>query len=200
MANNTISQAQLHQNYIRLAKVLHPDHNLSDPGADKKFQELQEQYEKAQKLLGIKTQYQSSVSISLKEAITGCERFFITDNNQKFVLNIPAGVKNKQTILYRGFAIKSTKNVTLNIKVTIDIPAKYTIVGERLILREFVPFWKLIFGGNYEITGPDHKKIPVIIPKKTKSNKMFLVKNAGLWNRTENKREPLYIQFFGSII
>jgi hypothetical protein len=72
-ANTSITTEQLHRNYIKLAKIIHPDHNPNDSYADLKFQELQEQYEKAQKLLNIKTQYQASISISLKESILGTE-------------------------------------------------------------------------------------------------------------------------------
>jgi DnaJ-class molecular chaperone len=200
LSNQNISAEHLHQNYIKLAKVLHPDVNPDDPDADKKFQELQEQYQKAQKLLEAKTQYQASISITLSEAITGTERFFVSDENQRFMLNIPAGVKNKQTVLYRGLAISSIKDAVLHIRVYIDIPTKFKIIGDNLILNEGVPFWKLIFGGKHEITGPDGRKIPVTIPRKTKNGKMFRVQNAGLWNRNEKKRDALYIQFFGSAI
>jgi DnaJ-class molecular chaperone len=200
MANEHISSTELRNNYIRLAKVLHPDKNTSDPKADKKFQELQEQYERAQKLLGMKNQYQASATITLHEAISGTERFFVTDENQRFMLTIPAGVKNKQVIIYRGVTVNSSRDSVLQIKVYITTPTKFSIIGENLILKESIPFWKLFFGGSYQITGPDGSKIPVNIPRKTKNGKMFRVKNAGLWNRTEKKREPLYIQFFGSIV
>lgn len=200
MVTKTTSSEQLHKNYIRLAKVLHPDHNSGNPDSDKKFQELQEQYEKAQKLLGMKTQYQASTNISLQESITGTERFFVTDDNQRFLLTIPAGVKQRQTMLYRGLLLNSVKDSVLHIKVHITLPTKFSIVGDNLILKETISFWKLYFGGDYEIVGPDGTKIAVKIPRKTKNGKMFKVKNAGLWNRQEKRREPLYNQFFGSII
>lgn len=200
MSDQNISSDQLHQNYIKLAKILHPDLNPDDPDADKKFQDLQEQYEKAQKLLGNKAQYQASVSIPLSEAISGTERFFVSDDGKRFLLTIPAGVKNKQTILYRGIQVNSDNDAVLHIRVHIDAPTKFKIIGDHLILNEHIPFWKLIFGGRHEITGPDGKIIPVTIPRKTKNGKMFKVQNAGLWNRADKKRDPLYIQFFGSAI
>jgi DnaJ-class molecular chaperone len=200
MAEVNISEKQLHTNYIKLAKIIHPDHNSNDPLADVKFQELQQQYEKAQKLIESKPQYQASVSISLKESILGCERYFVNDDNYKFVLNIPAGVKNKQTILYRDLNINSVKNTILHIKILIDLPKDYTISGDTLILKTSVHFWKLYFGGEYKIKTPDGLQIPVLIPKKTKSGKMFRILKYGLWNRAEKKRDPLYVQIFGRFI
>jgi DnaJ-class molecular chaperone len=201
LSNQHISTEQLHQNYIRLAKILHPDINPDDPDSDQKFQELQEQYYKAQKIIGIKAQYQASISITLKEAILGAERFFSTDEgNHKFVLSVPAGVKNKQTVLYRGIAINTIKDAVLHIKVFINLPTKFSIIGDKLVLKESITFWKLKFGGSYIIDGPDGQKISVTIPKNTKSGKMFRVKNRGLFNRVENKRDFLYVQFFGRII
>ena len=196
-----MTSEQLHTNFIKLAKLIHPDYNTNDPTANEKFQKLQEQYQKAQKLLGSKNQYQASISISLKEAIFGTERYFITHDKQRFVLNIPAGVRNKQSILYRRIMIHSGKNeAILHIKVFIKIPTKFSIIGNQLILKESVSYWKLFFGGQYRIQGIGGNQILINIPKRTKSKKMFKVQNEGLWDRVEKKRYPLYIQFFGRII
>jgi DnaJ-class molecular chaperone len=200
MSNITVSKEQLHTNFIRLAKLLHPDHDLNNPNADSNFQELQIQYKKAQQLVGPKSQYQAVISISLSEAILGCERFFINDEDQKFVLTIPAGIKNKQLIMFRGLAVNSAKDAVLHIKVFIKMTSEYTIVGDRLILKIYVPFWKLFFGGKYIISDPIEEKFSIMIPKKTKNGKMFRFSKNGLWNRIEKKRDPLYIQIFGKII
>jgi DnaJ-class molecular chaperone len=201
MIEKTVTSEELRTKYIRLAKVLHPDHNPNDPDADQKFQELQKQYEKARKILGVKTQYQASISITLKESILGTERFFTTDDGkQKFSLSIPAGVKNKQTISFRGITVNSVTDTALHIKILIDVPHDFSIVGEQLILKESVSYWKLFFGGKHKITGATGNQIIITVAKRTKSEKMFKVRGEGLWNRVENKRNPLYIQFFGSII
>lgn len=198
MAN--ISQEQLHTNFIKLSKIIHPDQNPDDPDATSKFQILVQEYEKAQKLIGPKSQYQTSIKITLKESITGCERYFVSDDNHRFVLNIPAGVKNKQVVQYRGIEINSVKNTVVHIKVLIDMPNHYTIAGNALILKIKVPYYKLIFGGTHVITSPDGNTVSITIHKNTKSGKMFKLMNFGLWNRIEKKREPLYIHIFGCII
>ena len=199
MANTNISPEQLHRNYIKLAKSIHPDLNPDDQSADTKFQELQSYYATAQKLIN-KNRYNAAVSITLKESITGTTRYFINDENNKFVLSIPAGVKNHQNIKYRGIAGNVSKDAVLNIKIFIKMPPNFIIVGEQLILKEHVSFWKLYFGGRHQFIGPDGNIILVSIPPKTKNKKIFRVLNAGLFNKTEKKREHLYIQFFGSII
>ena len=191
---DTITKDELHANYKKLAKVIHPDLN-HDNAAVGKFQELQEQYKIAQKL--ITKHYQSSISISLKEAIEGAERYFVMDKT-KLVLNIPAGVKHRQTIQFSDNTDSNT--AILHVKVYINLLPNFTIVGDHLILKEKISYWKLYFGGKHQILVPDGRKIPITIPRKTKNGKMFMVRNAGLFNRKEQKREPLYIQFFGSII
>jgi DnaJ-class molecular chaperone len=199
--NEKITPEQLHINFIRLAKIIHPDNNPTDIESTEKFQELQKQYEIAQKFIYTKNQYHISISITLKEAIHGAERYFTIDDSGCYImLTIPPGVKNKQTLLYRNLTIKTIQNVNVYIKIYIDIPYNFSIIGDQLILKEWVPFWKMYFGGEYIITGPDRKKILVKIPKKTKNGKMFKVQGAGSLDRIEKKRNPLYIQFFGSII
>ena len=193
-------EEQLHRNYIRLAKIVHPDLNPNNPDADRAFQTLQEQYEKAQRLIGANTQYQAVISISLKEAVEGTDRYFSADNNQKFVLHIPAGVKHRQTVLFRQLSVDFKKDVVLHIKVLINLPPKFSIVGNQLILKETVTFWRLHFGGPISIMGADEKKINLVLPKKTKNGKMFKINGAGLLDRESNKRQPLYIQFFGCVI
>ena len=101
--------------------------------------------------------------------------------------------------MFKDLSVNTIKNVVLHIKVYINVPSNFKIVGERLVLIEEVPFWRLIFGGDYTITGPTGDQIPVKIPKKTKNGKFFKVKDKGLHNRLKKQRDPLYIQFFGSI-
>jgi len=49
--NEKITPEQLHINFIRLAKIIHPDNNPTDIESTEKFQELQKQYEIAQKFI-----------------------------------------------------------------------------------------------------------------------------------------------------
>ena len=200
MSTKKITEKELHRNYIRLVKILHPDVNPNNPEADKQFQNLQEQFDKAKKILGANSQYQVSVTITLKEAIHGAERYFITDENQTFVLHIPAGVKHCQTIFYRGLNLSTIKDIVLHIKINIDLPRRFSIVGDQLILKEYVPIWKMYFGGKVSIIGADGKRINLILPSRTKNKKMFKINNMGLLDRIANKRLPLYIQFFGYFI
>lgn len=200
MNQPNITPEELRINYIRLAKVLHPDSNPDNPTAVQAFQELQTQYEKAEKILESKSHYQASISVTLNEAIRGCERFFINDDGNKFLLTIPAGVKNRQVVMYRGMAINSSKDSILDVKVGITLPSDYVIAGDKLIFNLRVPYWKLFFGGRHTFVGPDGTTIPITIPKNSKSGKMYRVNQHGFWNRVEKKRDSLYIQIFGCII
>lgn len=190
------SEKQLHTNYVRLAKILHPDLNHNSQ-SEKLFQELNQNYKKALELFN---QYQATIKISLKEAIEGTERYFINDNDQKFVLVIPAGIKNNQIIHFRGIDINSKKNIILHIKTIIELPKKYSIINDNLVSKEKIPIYKLFMGGKYSIIGPDGKKIVINLPRKIKIGKLFKISNSGLWNIRDNKRDPLFILIYSKLI
>ncbi len=194
-----ISVSQLRDSYLKIAKEIHPDHNLQDTTATQKFQTLQENYQKCLSIIKFSNnQYQTRFVISLAESINGTERYFlIPESNSKFLLKIPAGVKNNQTILFKKLNITYTESIALSASVQIQMPKGYQIFGNYILLIKYIPFWKLFFGGNIIFEGPDGNKIKVNISKNTKSGTIFKIKNRGLYNDTLSVREPLFIRLFG---
>lgn len=195
---NNITAKELRHEYLELAKKYHPDLH---PENASKFQTLQQQYQQCQLIINQPNQYRVTVSISLKESITGCERFYYSQEaNKKFLLKIPAGVQNQQTIVYRGLKDQHGKCTILHLKIKLTLPLNYSIFNNCLVLDLKVPFYKMFFGGKFKFTAPDGKLIQIDLPKRAKNGEYYIVASAGLFDRQEKQRLNLYVQIKQSII
>ena len=174
--------------YLNLVKATHPDLHPNDPSAEEKFKQIQENKEKIN--------YSTIVNISLEEAISGCQRYYIDPESKlHLVLDIPKGIKHNQTILF-----KNNITGTISVKILIDLPNHYCFSGNNLVLTIYLSYISLYFGKTYYFNGPDGKRIKIIIPKKVKSGTVYKLPYNGLFNSTNNQRDPLYIRFIGRII
>ncbi|VVC05072.1 Chaperone protein DnaJ [uncultured archaeon] len=186
-----ISKDEIRKNYLKLAKVLHPDTNYVE--SDEMFKNLQNEYHR---LLKSPVEYRTIAIISLKESILGTERYFLSPADQKFILAIPAGIHNGQVLQFRNFGAGLESPVILKVRIKIWMPHQCSVVDGKLLVKEHVIFWKMIWGGKHTLIAPDGRKVEIKIPKNTKNRKIFTIQKYGLWNRGKNIQEPLYIQLF----
>jgi DnaJ-class molecular chaperone len=191
---------QLRLNFLTLVKRYHPDLHPDIPNISEKFTNLINEYKKCLSLFSNKKIYNINVYISLQDAIMGCERFFLSnDGKRKFLLKIPAGVKNKDNIYYKDVQINENCFSILNAIININFPKNYVYKNNKLILKIYVFPWKMYFGGKTVIIGPDGCLLHINIPKKTKSGAIFAIDNEGLYNKKNNQRDKLYIQVISKL-
>lgn len=199
--SNIVSITQLRANFLKLVKKYHPDLHPEIPDIAEKFIEVVTEYQKCIDLLSKnKKIYSIRVSISLQDAILGCDRFFIsTDDKRKFLLKIPAGVKDGDCIRYKNVQMHESFFSILEVKININFPINYTYKNNKLLLKVYVHPWKLYFGGRIVIFGPDGSRLNICLPVKTKSGAIFEMKNEGMLDRVSKQRNMLYLQIISKI-
>jgi DnaJ-class molecular chaperone len=180
MTTSNISIHQLHSNYKNIAKSLHPD--LNPEKEIEEFQLLQDVYKT------IPINYYTTIHISLQEALDGCERFYVSEDNTKYLLRIPK-IAKEITIIFKNV---NGDNSIVHAKLKIDIPNNYRLHNGYLIQKINVSMWKLLFGGEILIETIDGLKIRVNVVAGTKKGSIFKILNIGLWDN--GRRNPLYIQ------
>lgn len=187
---------QLDKSFKELAKKYHPDLNPSDPTSTEKFQNLLNEYKTCEEIINSTPKvYNISVQISLKDSICGCERFFLSkDQKRRFILKVPAGIKNNDIIRYKNIQMEEFRFSILEVKVNVIIPNDFTLINGKLFKTIKVSFWKLYFGGDLIIIGPDKMRLRVEIQPKTKNGSIFEMKNEGLFDKLSKKRDILYIK------
>lgn len=118
----------------------------------------------------------------IKDKCSECSGAGTKRVNAKIVVDIPAGIDNGQVITMRGkgnAGYKGGQNGDLHIIVAVDSHPILTREGYDLLLKVYVPFTKLLTGG--EITIPLAKGTTTIkIPELTQSNTIFKLKGKGV--------------------
>lgn len=135
----------------------------------------------------------SSLSIPFKTAILGGKEHiqFQYDN---FDIKIPAGIKDGETIRVRGKG-KTRGNFRgdLLLKIQVLEDSSYTRDGDNLIRQCDIPLKTALFGGTVSIETL-YKEIKLKIPKNTKNNQKFRIKELGAKNRKNGQMGDLYLK------
>lgn len=190
MSNNYISFDEIHSNFRTLAKKIHPDLNPNDPLAAEKFNLLKKEYTKC-----LNRMNSIRLAISLQDSILGCERFFMSnDGKQNYRLIIPSGVIDGQTLRYRNVQLDSNNFSILMVKIKIELPKNYLILGGKLINKVRLSILKFLIGGEITITGPDGSRFRITVPARVKDKSIFRITGEGLYNKETKKRDDLYLQ------
>jgi DnaJ-class molecular chaperone len=183
----------IHSAFKTLAKKIHPDVN-NNSNSTEKFQHLKEDYDKL--CASLSKIYIVKISISLQDSILGCDRFFISNDGQrKFLLAIPIGIKDEDTIQYKNVQLDPNQFSILQVKIHIILPKNFFIINGKLIQTIRISIWKAFIGGSFNFFGPDGAKLKVILPKKLKNDSIFKIAKEGLIDRNFLVRNDLYVKF-----
>lgn len=134
----------------------------------------------------------SEIEISLEDSILGGKKH-IQLSNDSFDINIPEGIEEGQKIRVKNKGnTKKGRIGDLIIEVKIKQNNEYKVEGYNLLKDFDLPLKIAMFGGKIEIK-TIQRIITLTIPKNTKSNQKFRVKEMGLLNKKTNIKGDLYL-------
>ena len=133
------------------------------------------------------------INIPFKKAVLG-GKHTISINNNTIDFKIPEGVKSGQTIRIKGKGkTHNGQYGDLLLKISILDSKDYEIDEFDLIKTFDISLHTALFGGVVEIE-TIHKMIKLKVPKNTKQNQKFRVKELGILNRKTGIKGDLYLK------
>lgn len=135
----------------------------------------------------------AQISIDFNTSILGGKQH-ISLNNESFDIKIPEGIKDGQKIRAKGKG-KSYQGQRgdLILKINVYESDEYQRDEDSLTKYFDVPLKTALFGGKVEIE-TIHKTITLKVPKNTKQNQKFRVKELGVLNRKTSTKGDLYLK------
>jgi curved DNA-binding protein len=135
----------------------------------------------------------AQVTVSFDVAVLGGKQH-ITLNNDSFDIKIPEGIEDGQKIRAKGKGkAYQGQRGDLILKINIGQSPEYTREGDTLSKYFDIPLKLALFGGKIEIQ-TIHKNITLKVPKNTKQNQKFRVKELGVLNRKSGTKGDLYLK------
>ncbi|MCI7046651.1 DnaJ C-terminal domain-containing protein [Helicobacter sp.] len=135
----------------------------------------------------------AQITIPFSTAILG-GKHNVSLQNQNFDVKIPAGIKNGETIRLRGRGnTMGNQSGDILLKVSVAPHPQYTQEGDNLTKKFDLPLKTALFGGKVEIETL-YKPITLKVPKNTKNNQRFRVKELGAYNRKSKSYGDLYLE------
>ncbi len=118
----------------------------------------------------------------------------VSVNGERFDIKIPAGVKTGEKLRVKGKGHAQNGRVgDLFLKINVASSTEYEREGDDLVKSFDVPLYAALFGDKIAIQTLD-KEIKLKVPKNTKNNQRFRVKEMGVMNRKTKKRGDLYLK------
>ena len=135
----------------------------------------------------------AQITIPFSTAILG-GKHNINLQNQNFDIKIPAGIRDGETIRLRGKGkTMGNQSGDVLLKVSVAPHPQYTQEGDNLAKKFDLPLKTALFGGKVEIETL-YKTITLKVPKNTKNNQRFRVKELGAYNRKSKTNGDLYLE------
>ena len=135
----------------------------------------------------------AQITIPFSTAILG-GKHNVSLQNQNFDIKIPAGIKNGETIRLKGKGnTMGNQSGDVLLKVSVAPHPQYTQEGDNLTKKFDLPLKTALFGGKVEIETL-YKPITLKVPKNTKNNQRFRVKELGAYNRKSKSYGDLYLE------
>lgn len=135
----------------------------------------------------------AQITIPFSTAILG-GKHNINLQNQNFDIKIPAGIRDGETIRLRGKGkTMGNQSGDVLLKVSVAPHPQYSQDGDNLTKKFDLPLKTALFGGKVEIETL-YKPITLKVPKNTKNNQRFRVKELGAYNRKSKSYGDLYLE------
>ena len=135
----------------------------------------------------------AQITIPFSTAILG-GKHNINLQNQNFDIKIPAGIRDGETIRLRGKGkTMGNQSGDVLLKVSVAPHPQYSQDGDNLTTKFDLPLKTALFGGKVEIETL-YKTITLKVPKNTKNNQRFRVKELGAYNRKSKTNGDLYLE------
>ena len=135
----------------------------------------------------------AQITIPFSTAILG-GKHNINLQNQNFDIKIPAGIRDGETIRLRGKGkTMGNQSGDVLLKVSVGPHPQYSQDGDNLTKKFDLPLKTALFGGKVEIETL-YKTITLKVPKNTKNNQRFRVKELGAYNRKSKSYGDLYLE------
>ena len=135
----------------------------------------------------------AQITIPFSTAILG-GKHNINLQNQNFDIKIPAGIIDGETIRLRGKGkTMGNQSGDVLLKVSVAPHPQYSQEGDNLTKKFDLPLKTALFGGKVEIETL-YKTITLKVPKNTKNNQRFRVKELGAYNRKSKTNGDLYLE------
>ena len=135
----------------------------------------------------------AQITIAFDVSVLGGKQH-ISINNDSFDIKIPEGIKDGQKIRAKGKG-KSYQGQRgdLILKINVAPSPEYERDEDTLTKTFDIPLKTALFGGKVEIK-TIHKDITLKVPKNTKENQKFRVKELGVLNRKAGVKGDLYLK------
>ena len=135
----------------------------------------------------------AQITIPFSTAILG-GKHNINLQNQNFDIKIPAGIRDGETIRLRGKGkTMGNQSGDVLLKVSVAPHPQYSQDGDNLTKKFDLPLKTALFGGKVEIETL-YKTITLKVPKNTKNNQRFRVKELGAYNRKSKTNGDLDLE------
>lgn len=135
----------------------------------------------------------AQITIPFSTAILG-GKHNINLQNQNFDIKIPAGIRDGETIRLRGKGkTMGNQSGDVLLKVSVAPHPQYSQDGDNLTKKFDLPLKTALFGGKVEIETL-YKTITLKVPKNTKNNQRFRVKELGAYNHKSKTNGDLYLE------
>lgn len=136
---------------------------------------------------------ESNIIIAFSVSVLG-GKHSVSINGESFDIKIPAGIKNGEKLRVKGKGKEmGGRRGDLYLIINVAPSPDYEREGDDLIKVFDVPLKAALFGGKVSVDTLE-KEIKLKVPKNTKNNQRFRVKDMGAMNRKTKQRGNLYLK------
>ena len=136
----------------------------------------------------------SEITISLEEALNGCEKQYII-NNQKIKVKIPAGIRTGQQIKLKGLGggVSTNNRGDLYLKVNVNLPQNYKLENNDLIIPLNITAAEAALGKEIFVNLPQGK-LKIKIPQCSSSGMRLRLAGRGFKKQNGSGIGDIYLE------